>query len=61
MRCVYVERKEAPLSDMKIHTIYICRNKECSKYKSYSVDKCSVCGNCLQHVKLPADVEIGGS
>lgn len=49
MRCGYLEMKEAPMSDFKLHNIYICRNKESDRYKRYSVDKCHVCSNCLMH------------
>lgn len=60
MRCVYVERKEIPLSDMKMHTIFICRNKQSERNKTYSIDKCTVCGNCLLHTNHLPDVTGGG-
>lgn len=53
MRCSYLDRKDdVPMADFKLHSIYICRNKDSEKYEQYSVDKCHICSNCLAHQKI---------
>lgn len=52
MRCAYLEKKEfLSNEDRHIHTACICRNKKCAKYKTFSLDKAYICGNCLLHAK----------
>lgn len=51
MRCKYLIKTLAPQDDRKMHTVCYCNNPESKNYMRYSVDKCRVCSNCLDHSK----------
>lgn len=53
MRCGYLEKHLFPGQDNKMHNHYYCKNFESKNYMRYSVDNCSVCGNCLDHCTNP--------
>lgn len=52
MRCIYLDKRDfLSEEDMRIHTACVCMNKESDKYKTFSIDKAYICGNCLHHTK----------
>ena len=52
MRCIYLDKIDfLSEEDMRIHTACVCMNKESDKYKTFSIDKAYICGNCLHHTK----------
>lgn len=52
MRCIYLDKRDfLSKEDMRIHTAFVCMNKKSDKYKTFSIDKAYICGNCLHHTK----------
>lgn len=49
MKCKHIIKHDAPMLDMKLHTLYICGNRFSDRYKKFSTDTCKVCKDCLLH------------
>lgn len=47
-RCMFLGRMLSPANDGKMHFYYFCRNTHNSNHKKYSIDRCSICNNCLE-------------
>ena len=54
MRCSYLNKGLYQASDGKMRTFCYCNNPKSERYKKYTIEKCAVCTNCLDHSKRGA-------